>query len=149
MRCPYCGSTDVRVLDKRDNLQEGTIRRRRQCGECSNRFTTYERSENVDLNVAKRNGLVEAFNREKLEKGISKAVKRDELSSEEIKQVVDDVEMDLLNKKESVVSSKEIGELVLKRFRKINPVVYMRFASVYKNFSSLKDFKDEIKNLEN
>ncbi len=147
MKCPYCGSEESRVVDKRDNSHEGTTRRRRECEECKNRFTTYERIENIDLNVVKKDGSVEVFNREKLQKGILRAVKRDEMGVDKVKEIVDMIEMDLLSKKSTVVNSKDIGKLVLKHFKNINPVIYMRFASVHKNFSTLEDFKKELDSL--
>lgn len=144
MKCPYCNSTETKVVDKRDNLVEGTTRRRRECLECNKRFTTYERIENIDLNIVKKDGTVEAFNRDKLKKGILKAVKKDEVSEEKLKEVLDNIEMELLSKESTSVKSVEIGDLVLAQFKDINPVVYMRFASVYKGFNSLEDFEKEL-----
>lgn len=147
MKCPYCNSKETKVVDKRDNVHDGTTRRRRECLKCSKRFTTYERIENIDLNIRKKDGCVEAFNRTKLRKGILKAVRKDEISEESLNEIMDSIEMDLLSKESTVVDSSEIGVLVLNRFKKINPVVYMRFASVYKGFNSLEDFEKEISEL--
>jgi transcriptional repressor NrdR len=147
MKCPYCNSKETKVVDKRDNVHDGTTRRRRECLKCSKRFTTYERIENIDLNIKKKDGCIEAFNRAKLRKGILKAVRKDEISEESLNEIMDSIEMDLLSKESTVVDSSEIGVLVLNRFKEINPVVYMRFASVYKGFNSLEDFEKEISEL--
>ena len=147
MKCPYCFSGDTKVVDKRDNEHEGTTRRRRECLKCVKRFTTYERIENIDLSIKKKDGNCEVFNREKLKKSILKAIRRDEVSSEDLDRVLDSIEMDLLSKETTVVESSEVGKLVLKKLKEISPVAYMRFASVYKGFSSLDDFEKEIKEL--
>jgi transcriptional repressor NrdR len=147
MKCPYCFSKETKVVDKRDNETEGTTRRRRECLGCSKRFTTYERIENIDLNIKKKDGSCEAFNREKLKKGLLKATRKNEISPELLNEIMDSVEMDLLAKETTLVDSSEIGALVLKKFKEINPVVYMRFASVYKGFESLEDFEKEINEL--
>lgn len=148
MRCPYCGSSETKVIDKRDNLHDSTTRRRRECMSCTKRFTTYERIENIDLNVIKKDGSVESFNREKLAKGIFKALRKDEISDTTINEIIEEIEMDLLSRKSTVIRSTDIGKLVLKKLKGISPVAYMRFASVYKEFSSLQDFKEELKELE-
>ena len=147
MKCPYCNSTETKVLDKRDNVHDATTRRRRECLECSKRFTTYERIENIDLNIKKKDGSCEPFNREKLKKSVLKAISRDEISSEDLNKILDSIEMDLLSKETTVVNSSEVGQLVLEKLRGISPVAYMRFASVYKGFNSLEDFVVEIEKL--
>jgi transcriptional repressor NrdR len=144
MKCPYCTSTETKVVDKRDSIDTGTTRRRRECLKCSKRFTTYERVENIDLNIQKKDGSIEAFNREKLKKGMMKAIKKDEVSEELLNQILDNIETKLLSKESTLVKSVEIGDLVLAEFKQIHPVVYMRFASVYKGFSSLEDFEREL-----
>lgn len=147
MKCPYCFSNETKVVDKRDNENEGTTRRRRECLACSKRFTTYERIENIDLSIKKKDGSSQAFNREKLKKSILKAVRRDEISFEDLNSVLDEIEMDLLSKETTVVESSEVGKLVLEKLKKISPVAYMRFASVYKSFHSLEDFSKEVEEL--
>ena len=144
MKCPYCFSNDTKVVDKRDNEHEGTTRRRRECLKCAKRFTTYERIENIDLSIKKKDGNCEAFNREKLKKSILKAIRRDEVSSEDLTGILDSIEMDLLSKETTVVESSEVGKLVLEKLKGVSPVAYMRFASVYKGFGSLEDFENEI-----
>ena len=144
MKCPYCFSNNTKVVDKRDNEHEGTTRRRRECLKCAKRFTTYERIENIDLSIKKKDGNCEAFNREKLKKSILKAIRRDEVSSEDLGRILDSIEMDLLSKETTVVQSSEVGKLVLEKLKGVSPVAYMRFASVYKGFGSLEDFENEI-----
>ncbi len=147
MKCPYCSSTETKVLDKRDNVHDSTTRRRRECLKCSKRFTTYERIENIDLSIKKKDGSCEPFNREKLKKSLLKAVRKDEIPDEVLSGILDSIEMDLLSKESTVVDSSEVGELVLGKLRGVSTVAYMRFASVYKGFNSLEDFVSEIEKL--
>lgn len=150
MNCPYCISKETKVVDKRNNEDEGFVRRRRECLRCFKRFTTYERVENVELDVQKRDGRVEKFNREKLKRGIYKAVgksgeNKDRIDDEQIVKIVEDIEMKLLNRKEKVVKSTDIGKMVLNRLKWIDKIAYMRFASIYKEFATIEDFENEIK----
>jgi len=149
MKCPYCGSFKSKVVDKRDNREEGITRRRRECMSCYKRFTTYERIENIELDVIKRNGTIEKFNREKLKRGIKKATDKRGVDESQIDSLIEDIEMKLLNRKETAIKSSEIGTMVLNRLIKIDHVAYMRFASVYKDFNSVKDFQDELNLLRN
>lgn len=154
MNCPYCISKETKVVDKRNNEDEGFVRRRRECLRCFKRFTTYERVENVELDVQKRDGRVEKFNREKLKRGIYKAVgksgeNKDRIDDEQIVKIVEDIEMKLLNRKEKVVKSTDIGKMVLNRLKWIDKIAYMRFASIYKEFATIEDFENEIKLLKN
>jgi len=144
MRCPYCRNTETKVVDKRDNNDEGITRRRRECLSCAKRFTTYERIEKIDLKIGKKDGTVEQFNREKLKKGLIKAVDKRNIGEHEIERILDDIEIHLLNRKSTIVHSVDIGKMVLSRLRKIDSVAYMRFASVYKDFRSVEDFKKEL-----
>jgi len=147
MRCPYCGSEEDKVVDKRDNPEEGITRRRRECLKCYKRYTTYERIENVELDVVKKDGTVEKFDREKLKKGITKAISKRPITEEQVIKIVEDIEMKLLNRKATTIRASEIGEMILNRLRWLDGVAYMRFASVYKDFRSLEDFEDEFNNL--
>lgn len=148
MICPYCSSPDLRVVDKRDTQHESAIRRRRECQDCFKRFTTYERIETIELTVEKKDGSLEQFNREKLRRSIKKSVGNSTtIEEEQISRIIDDIEMRLLNRKSTIVSSSSIGKLVLTRLKNIDPVAYMRFASVYKEFQSIDDFDEEIKSL--
>lgn len=142
--CPFCKSTKTKVVDKRNSLHENSIRRRRECLSCHKRFTTYERVEHVDLSVQKRDGSIEHFNREKIRNGILKAVKEGSLTEDQIYKIIDDIETDLLNYKTNIIPSSYIGKLVLNRLYSIDPVAYIRFASVYKEFNSIDDLLHEI-----
>lgn len=144
MHCPYCSSNETRVVDKRDNEEEGITRRRRECQKCYKRFTTYERIEHVELGVIKRDGTIEKFNREKLKRGILKAVNKRPVNLDQVCRMVEDIEMKLLNRKTTMIRSSDVGKLVLSRLKKMDPVAYMRFASVYKDFESIEDFVDEL-----
>lgn len=144
MRCPYCGNENSKVIDKRDS-EEARTRRRRECLRCYKRFTTYERVENVELDVVKRDGTVEKFDRSKLTKSISKSIRKNTIDSEQLHRIVDDIEMKLLNRKSKEIHSSDIGEMVLTRLKWLDGTAYMRFASIYKGFDSLEDFEKEIK----
>jgi transcriptional repressor NrdR len=144
MRCPYCGSKSSSVVDKRDNADDASTRRRRECAKCYKRFTTYERIENVELDVIKKGGNLERFSREKLLKSINKAIGKRPVENTQIAKMVDDIEMRLLNRKSKVIKSTDIGNMVLNRLRWMDVVAYMRFASIYKDFGSLNDFESEL-----
>lgn len=122
----------------------GGVRRRRECSKCGKRFTTFEKLGNVDLKVVKRNGSSEDFERAKLEKGIVKACWKRPVEEKQIEELVDDVEMKLLNRKSTSIKSKDIGQIVLKRLKKLDEVAYLRFASVYLDINNLNDFKKVI-----
>lgn len=143
MNCPFCSSTESKVTDKRGS-PEG-IRRRRECLKCKRRYTTYERVSD-GLHVIKKDGSREKFMREKLEKGIEKAFEKRPISKEVIDKMTNEIE-ELLRRKGKEVRSTVIGELVMKKIRKIDNVAYIRFASVYRDFQDIKDFKKELKDL--
>lgn len=147
MKCPYCGIYDTKVVDKRDKSEEGVTRRRRECLGCGKRFTTYEKIENVDLTVIKKNGTHQQYSREKLYKSISKSVLKEKVSEEQVTQIVDEIEMKLLNMDSTEVKSEVIGKLVLEQLKNLDPIAYMRFASVYKKFDSIEQFIDEVRAL--
>lgn len=145
MKCPYCGNNDTDVIETRDG--EGATRRRRECKKCGKRFTTYERVENIDLVVIKKDGRREKFDREKLRKGIVKATEKRPVGVDLIDSVVDEIEQDLRSKDTTEVGSRMIGNLVLKKLKKIDKVAYIRFASVYLDFGELADFEKVIEKL--
>ncbi len=147
MKCPYCKSTQSEVIETRDNEDLGTIRRRRSCLSCGKRFTTYERVENVNLFVIKRDGRREQFDREKLKKGILTSCDKTKVSLEQIEKIVTDVEKDVLSRDNSEVKSKEIGDMVAKRLKKLDQVAYIRFSSVFKRFVDIEDFEKEVRKL--
>lgn len=147
MQCPYCQSLDHRVLESRVVEDKKSIRRRRQCDKCHKRFTTYERAEGVDLKVVKKDGKIEDFDREKIRRGLIKATWKRPINSADINAILDEVETKLRLKTATTVKSWEIGNLVIRRLRKLDPLGYLLFASVYRDFTSLEDFKTEIDQL--
>jgi transcriptional repressor NrdR len=146
MKCPFCESEETKVVDKRDNRDDSSTRRRRQCLRCTKRFTTYERIEKADLSIQKKDGSLEIFDVEKIKKGIKKAVDEDKIADEDINSFVEEIERYVLNSKDTV-QSKQIGLMTLEWLRDKDPLAYIRFASVYKEFKSLDDIKKEIDDL--
>lgn len=147
MKCPFCDSEATKVVDKRDNRDDSSTRRRRQCLRCSKRFTTYERIEKAELDIQKKDGSVEKFDTEKIRKGIKRAVDHKKISEDDIEEFVDEVERYVFNK-EDVVNSREIGLMILDWLKDRDALAYIRFASVYKSFNSLEDVKKEIEDLQ-
>jgi len=150
MLCPYCASVESTVLESRDADDGRATRRRRECVVCSKRFTTYERVGNVDLKVIKKSGKVEDYSREKLVKCFDKAFWK--MSSEEKAKMIDEIEMKLLNWQSVEIPSKEIGLMILEKLKNIDPVAYIRFATVYLDINSIDKFEKlivDFKNLKN
>ena len=141
MVCPFCSAEDTEVVDSRKNVDGDAIRRRRECSACSTRFTTYEKSE-IDLIVKKRNGNLEEFQYEKLFSGVENAFGGQELSDKKLKNLVETIYLEL-KKHGKKIESNIIGETVLSHLKDINEVAYLRFASVYKEFSAVSDFEKE------
>ena len=141
MVCPFCNAEDTAVVDSRKNVDGDAIRRRRQCSVCNTRFTTYEKSE-IELIVKKRNGNLEEFQYEKLFSGVENAFGGQELSEKKLKNLVETIYLDLKNHGKKI-ESKIIGDTVLSHLKDINEVAYLRFASVYKEFSAVSDFEKE------
>ena len=145
MICPYCNNPETKVTDKRDSNE--ITRRRRECLKCEKRFTTYERIE-LDLGVIKKDGKREAFDRDKLYKGIVKSLEKRPFSSEEIENLVGDIESRIYRvAKDKDIKSSKIGEIMMDKLKKTDKVAYIRFASVYRDFADLDDFKNELKGL--
>ncbi len=147
MKCPYCGNTQTEVVETRDNEDLETIRRRRQCVSCTKRFTTYERIENINLYVIKKDGRRESFDRDKLKKGILTSCEKTKVSIDTVEKIVTDIERELRTRNSVEVKSKEIGEMVAKRLKKLDKVAYIRFSSVFKRFVDVEDFEKEVKRL--
>ncbi len=145
MKCPFCGKEDLKVTNKR-NSPEG-IRRRRECLKCGKRFTTYEKIEKGDLYVIKKSGEREKFNINKLESGIQKAFEKRPVSKEKIDKMIRNIEEQIRKKGKKEINSSIIGNLVSKKIKKLDKVAYIRFASVYRDFEDIEDFKKEIKEL--
>jgi transcriptional repressor NrdR len=144
MRCPFCLSAETKVIDKRD--QDESTKRRRECLKCEKRFTTFERVEDIDIRVIKKDGRREPFSREKLKSGIMKALEKRPVSQEKINQAVDEIEKSI-RKEDKEIPSRLIGELVMKKLKQLDKVAYIRFASIYKEFKDAKDFENEIKTI--
>jgi transcriptional repressor NrdR len=147
MRCPFCSSLRTRVIDKRDLEDRTVTRRRRRCSACGARFTTYERSEVAEVVVVKKDGRREAFNRQKLRAGVTKACAKRPVSSDAIEQLINEVELDLRRKEGVEVSHQLVGELVMEKLRVLDNVAFIRFASVYRAFADLSSFQDEIQRI--
>ena len=147
MKCPFCDSEATKVIDKRDNRDDSSTRRRRQCLRCTKRFTTYERIEKADLSIQKKDGSLEKFDTEKIRKGIKRAVDHEKITDEDVEEFVDEVERYVFNKEE-IVNSREIGLMILDWLKDKDALAYIRFASVYKAFNSLEDVKKEIEDLQ-
>lgn len=140
MKCPYCASKKTHVLESRAADDGSEIRRRRECEECDKRFTTYERLKNISLWVIKKDGRREPFDKEKIKKGISRALEKRPVPIGTVQKITDLVEMSMLSRDDQEITAKEIGEEVLKHLRKTDKVAWLRFASVYLEFNNLKDF---------
>jgi transcriptional repressor NrdR len=148
MLCPFCQNTSLSVIDTREAEGGEAIRRRRVCKSCERRFTTYERPEGIDLKVIKKSGETEKFSREKIKRGLTKATWKRPVSMGQIEDLINEVEAKLRTKGAKEVKSWEIGNLVINRLKKIDPLSYLLFATVYRDFDSLKDFREEINKLE-
>ena len=142
MKCPKCGSSDTKVVDSRDD--DGSVRRRRECIECNYRFTTYERAETESLSVLKKDGRREEFSRGKLFSGIRKACEKRPLPTGAIDRLVNDLEAELRRLGRVEVASTLIGELVMERLRRLDHIAYIRFASVYRQFTDLDALRREV-----
>ena len=147
MKCPYCGSTQTEVVETRDSEDLETIRRRRSCLKCEKRFTTYERVENVNLIVIKKDGRREQFNRDKLMRGLISSCEKTTVSMDQIEKIVSEIERELRNADSVEVDSKKIGQLVSNKLKKLDKVAYIRFSSVFKRFVDVEDFEKEVQRL--
>jgi len=147
MRCPYCKTNDDKVIDSRASGDAAVIRRRRECLECGRRFTTYERIEEVRLRVIKKDGTRVPFDREKVLSGLLKACEKRPVPAERLEEVLNRVESQLTEMFDREVPSNVIGNLVMTELRQLDPVAYVRFASVYREFKDVDQFLDELRPL--
>ncbi|MBR6015444.1 MAG: transcriptional repressor NrdR [Firmicutes bacterium] len=147
MKCPYCENEDTKVIDSRHTEEGHAIRRRRECDVCGKRFTTYEKVEEMVLMVVKKDGSREAFDRNKIMNGIIKACEKRPVTADEIEHIVSEIERGLNNMMEKEVSSNFIGELIMEQLQKVDEVAYVRFASVYRQFTDVSTFVAEIEKL--
>jgi len=149
MKCPFCEYHETRVVDTRPTDEGQKIRRRRECISCKKRFTTYEKVENIQLMVIKKDKTRESFDRNKIVNGIIKSCEKRSIPLKKIEEIADKIEKTILNDMENEISSYKIGELVMKELKEIDDVAYVRFASVYREFKDINTFMDELKKMLN
>ena len=147
LQCPYCEHEDTRVIDSRLSEGKDAIRRRRECISCGKRFTTYERREPLRLMVIKRDGTREPFDRTKLRAGLAKACAKRPVPEEEIEYMVEEIEAELRERRRHEVTSRRLGDMALVRLRKLDMVAYLRFASVYRQYTDVDQFRSELMRL--
>ena len=146
MKCPFCFA-ETKVVDKRESGELGANRRRRECLRCGKRFTTYERIETPSLSVVKKDGRVEEFDREKLRSGVVKACQKRPVTQEQVESLLDNVETELRKKDSTEIKTKVIGDMIMKKLKNVDKVAYIRFASVYREFTDLESFEKELEKL--
>ncbi len=147
MKCPFCGEDDTRVIDSRPADDNTSIRRRRQCDKCQKRFTTYEKVETIPLVVIKKDFTREPYDRSKIERGVFRSCHKRPISVDDMNALVDRVEAEVFNLEVKEISSSYIGELVMNGLKEIDPVAYVRFASIYREFKDVSTFMDELKKI--
>ena len=147
MRCPYCGWTEDKVVDSRESRDVTSIRRRRECLQCTRRFTSYERIEEIPAYVVKKNEGRELFDRAKVLAGLRRACEKRPVSPRQLEAIVDEIESAIQAKPDKEMSTNEIGHLCVERLRDIDKVAYVRFASVYREFKDVGDFVEEVREL--
>ncbi|HEY2040144.1 MAG TPA: transcriptional regulator NrdR [Edaphobacter sp.] len=147
MKCPYCGFTQDRVVDSRESKEADSIRRRRECESCNKRFTTYERIDEIPYMVVKKDGRREKFDRQKVLSGLLHACEKRPVSAVKLEQIVDETEAYVVDSPERERSTSEVGELIMLRLKEIDTVAYIRFASVYRDFKDVSEFKQELEEL--
>lgn len=147
MRCLKCSYEESKVVDSRPAEDGMSIRRRRECMKCGFRFTTYEKIESIPIMVIKKNGLREAFDRDKIINGILRACEKRPVSMEQIEKIADYIEEKISNSLVREIKTQEIGNIISEELKKIDDIAYVRFASVYKQFKDISEFKEELNNL--
>jgi len=147
VRCPYCGQLSEKVVDSREGKDGDVIRRRRECLGCRKRFTTYERIEEIQFMVVKKDGRREPFDRHKLMAGLLRATQKRPVSVAQLQEIADDIESRLSERADREMASAEIGELIMQRLHDLDEVAYVRFASVYRQFKDVHQFVEEVKGL--
>lgn len=147
MRCPFCGNTEDRVVDSRESREANVIRRRRECTKCERRFTSYEKIEQVPFQVVKRDERREPYDREKLMRGLQVACRKRPVPQETLERLADSIDTAMQDSGEREISSKTIGMTVMHRLRELDPVAYVRFASVYRRFEDVDAFVKELHQL--
>jgi transcriptional repressor NrdR len=147
MKCPYCGFTQDKVIDSRESKDADSIRRRRECERCTKRFTTYERLDEIPYMVVKKDGRREKFDRQKVLTGLLHSCQKRKVSVAQMQSIVDAAEAFVVDSVERERSTTDIGELIMQRLKEIDTVAYIRFASVYRDFKDVNEFKEELEGL--
>jgi transcriptional repressor NrdR len=147
MKCPFCGEDNTRVIDSRPADENNSIRRRRECDACNRRFTTYEKVESIPLIVIKKDKVREPYDRSKIASGILKSCHKRPVSANQIEQCLDRIETKIFNLEDKEIESTAIGEIVMDEIKSLDPVAYVRFASVYREFKDVNTFMDELKKI--
>ena len=147
MKCPFCGVQETKVIDSRPADDNSSIRRRRQCEACGKRFTTYEKIETIPLIVIKKDNNREPYDRGKIEKGILRSCNKRPISGDQINALLNDIETEIFQYDAREIPAQRIGEIVMDKLKKLDPVAYVRFASVYREFKDVNTFMDEIKKI--
>lgn len=147
MNCPKCGYYESKVVDSRNVDEYNSIRRRRECLKCRNRFTTYEKIEYTPIIVIKKNGIREQFDRDKVIKGMIRACQKRPVTLEQIEKIAEEIEFELNNNLEKEIESSKIGDIVIEKLKQIDKISYVRFASVYREFKDINEFKKELNKL--
>ena len=147
MKCPFCSSDNTRVIDSRPADYNNSIRRRRLCDDCGKRFTTYEKVETIPLIVIKKDNNREQYERSKIEAGVLRACHKRPISAEQITKLIDEVEVEVFNREEKEIASSVIGGILMDKIKDLDPVAYVRFASVYREFKDVNTFMNELKKI--
>ena len=147
MKCPFCGEEDTKVIDSRPADEGSSIRRRRQCDKCTKRFTTYEKVEAIPLMVIKKDQTREPYDRAKIEKGVFRSCHKRPISVTQMNAMIDKIEAEIFNLGVREVKSNDIGELVMNRIEELDAVAYVRFASIYREFTDVDTFMQELKKI--
>ena len=147
MKCPFCSKDNTRVIDSRPADDNNSIRRRRQCDECNRRFTTYEKVETIPLVVIKKDNNREIYDRSKIEAGVFRSCHKRPISIDQITALIDEVETMIFNREDKEIPSHVIGEILMDKLKDLDPVAYVRFASVYREFKDVNTFMEELKKI--
>ncbi len=147
MKCPICYFKDTKVINSRSAGDGLSIRRRRECSKCNFRFSTYEEIELLDFVVVKRDGSKESYNRDKLIKGLGKALEKRPINKDKMRKLIHSIERDIQKKSKNEISSRQVGEIVMVQLKKMDKVAYIRFASVYESFEDAQTFREELNKL--
>ncbi len=147
MKCPFCEHVESKVVDSRESEEAQSIRRRRECLKCERRFTTYERIDEIPYMIVKKDGRRERFDRQKVQAGLLRACEKRPVSTSQLEEVVNAVELRVMESPDREMASTKVGEILMVRLRELDKVAYVRFASVYLDFKDVKEFMDELKDL--